>query len=173
MFIIFVQNSTNDKSDRIDYNEFLSCLMRIATRCYPSSNSYEDAMQQLFMDNILPLASRRVTVDFSNILNQESISALYTYYCDALKQLFRYYATASDQQSKVKNMMKSISVGNTAKSFDAQKSEIVEVKERNLLQNSQVNQVGYTDFLRFSSDMGLLSSMGLTCLDLGGDIIAV
>ena len=79
--------------------------MRIASRCYPSSPSYEEAMQQLLMDNILPLASRRVIVDLSSLVYQDPIEALYSYYEDSLLELFRYYATASDNLSKGKYMV--------------------------------------------------------------------
>lgn len=47
----------SNNSDRLDYAQYLSCLVRVATKCYPHTRSAEDAMQQLLMDNILPLGA--------------------------------------------------------------------------------------------------------------------
>jgi hypothetical protein len=94
----------NDKSDRLDYDEFLSCLIRIAERCYPTvlqKQSSEAAFQQLLMDNVLPLASRRKPLDVRPFLENSQVVALYQYYEDALFELFRYFATASDHSTKV------------------------------------------------------------------------
>lgn len=49
----------SNNSDRLDYNQYLSCLVRVAIKCYPHTRNAEDAMQQLLMDNILPLGERQ------------------------------------------------------------------------------------------------------------------
>lgn len=141
-------------------------------KCYPSSESYEDAMQQLLMDNILPLASRRIIVDISSIVHQPAIDALFKYYEEALLQLFQYYATFSDLTTKSKTLMKSM--GHlSGKSFEMQRDEFIEAKEKEHFQNSQASMIGYSEFLRFAGDFGLMSSMGLTCLDLGDIYLVV
>lgn len=124
------------------------------------------------MDNILPLASRRTVVDVKALVHQPSVESLYTYYEDALNQLFRYYATFSDQSSKSKTLMKSM--GHLAgKSFEMQRSEFQAAKELEQLEKSQASLVGYAEFLRFAADFGLVSSLGLTCLDLGDIYLVV
>jgi hypothetical protein len=127
------------------------------------------------MDNVLPLASRRVIVDLSALVHQEPVNALFTYFEDALMDIFKYYATAGDQLTKNKDMLKSTSVGSmlSKKSFDDQKELFVEAKERSQLQNSLANQMGYSDFMRFASDFGMTNTMGLTCLDLGDIYLVV
>lgn len=93
-----------DKS-RLNYDEFLSCLMKIALKCYPrSSSNAEEAMQHLLMDNILPMAHRRKPLELSAFIMLPAVESLYSYYSDALMDIFKFYATASDHNEKKKNM---------------------------------------------------------------------
>lgn len=162
-----------DKCDRIDYDEYISCLIRIAKRCYPSCSDSEDALHQLLMDNVLPLASRRKPIDIAAYLQKPAIVALQIYYKEALSELFRFYATASDQNAKGKIMMRSTSsTSRRAKTFDEQKEELDEAKANSALQNSLANRLDYNDFIRFGQDMGF-SALGLTILDLGDIYLSV
>ena len=43
---------------KMDYNDFLTALMKLAIRVYPRSKGVDEAFQRLLMDNVLPLASR-------------------------------------------------------------------------------------------------------------------
>ena len=113
-------NPSIEKSDKLDYDEFLSCLIRIALKCYPSSLTPEDAMQQLLMDNMLPLASRRKLVDVSVIISNESVQNLFDYYRDALSDLFSFFANHSEHSAKGKNMLKTTSTA--VRSFDEQRN---------------------------------------------------
>lgn len=163
---------SSERTDRIEYDGFLSCLMKIAIKCYPSSSTYEDAMQQLLMDNVLPLASRRSVVDVSALVHQPSVDTLFSYFEESMQLLFQYYATFSDQTTKSKTLMKSM--GHLAgKSFEMQRTEFIEAKEKEQYQSTQASLMGYSEFLRFASDFGLVSSMGLTCLDLGDIYLVV
>lgn len=139
--------------------------MRIATKCYPSNDTYEEAMQQLLMDNVLPLASRRVIVDLSSLSSEASVQSVIDYYQESLSEIFGYYATASDQS---KNRLKA---ERKSKSFDDYKNhfEVMKQNQNGLL----VTQMGYADFIRFAVDFGFTSSMGLTCLDLGDIYLVV
>ena len=168
-----VKTVGSDKSDRINYDEYISCLIRIAKKCYPSCNDSEDALQQLLMDNILPLASRRKPIDISSYLQIPAIAALHVYYKEALLEIFRFYATASEQSAKGKIMMRSTSsTANRLKTFDEQKEDIEEAKANSILQNSLANRMDYNDFIRFGQDMGF-SALGLTILDLGDIYLSV
>lgn len=159
-----------DKSDKLDFEEFLSCLVRVAEKCYPSCRSSEAAFQQLLMDNILPLASRRKPYDISQILSSPPIQAIFTYYEEALLELFRYFATASDHNNKVRNMMRSTS--SHTKSFDEHKELIQEAREATRIQTATSNKMSYADFLRFTSEFGLATT-GLTTLDWGDIYLCV
>jgi hypothetical protein len=162
--------SRQEKSDRLDYDEFLSCLIRIAEKCYPSCKNSEAAFQQLLMDNVLPLASRRKPMDITPFVQNSVVVALYQYYEEALFELYRYFATASDHNTKVRNMIRSTT--SHAKTFDEQKEQILEAREVSRQQHATASLMCYNDFFRFAADFGL-SSMGLTTLDLGDIYLSV
>lgn len=127
-------------------------------------------MQQLLMDNLLPFASRRVPYDISTVLKKPTVETLYKYYEDSLTELFRFYATASDQVTKKKQLMNSTRTHSS--SFEESRREIEAAKSSQSLQNSMANHVGYSDFVRFTSDFGL-SGTGLTVLDVGDIYLSV
>lgn len=162
---------SGDKSDRLDFDDFLSCMLRVAMKCYPSCKNREAAMQQLLMDNILPLASRRHSVTVLPLLKQPSVEALFRYYEDSLHLLFTFFATSSDYRAKGKNMIKTTS--NHVKTFDDQTHLIEESKTRNKIQNVVGKNMGYPEFLKFANDFGFSTSLGLSAQDLGEIYLAV
>lgn len=130
-------------------------------------------MQQLLMDNILPLALRRKPVSVTSIMRQPVIEELFKYYEDALNQLFRFYATASAKSASSKSLLKTTSA--QVKTFDDQRKIIERLQDagKKGSENSLANSIGYADFVRFSGDFGLQSSMGLTTLDMGDIYLSV
>ena len=176
------RDSTDKKKkaelDRLDYKEFLSCLIRVATRCYPSCEDTEESMHQLLMDNILPMAARRRPFSMSSFVNQPGIVVLFEYYNEALNEIFKHYGKNAESLSK--RMFKT-SVA-TSKSFDEEKQLIAESqlftktqREENKKTFSKKNEtrLAYGEFLKFASDFGLSSSMGLSTLDLGDIYLSV
>ena len=164
--------------DRLEYKEFLSCLIRVATRCYPSCEDPEESMHQLLMDNILPMAARRRPFSMSSFVKQPNIVALFEYYHDALTEIFKHYGKNAESLSK--RMFKASAA--TSKSFDEEKQLIAESqllsktqREENKKTFSKKNEtrLAYGEFLKFSSDFGLSSSMGLSTLDLGDIYLSV
>ena len=47
------------KANMMTYNDFLNALMQLSVKVYPGAPVIDDAFQQLLMENVLPLASRR------------------------------------------------------------------------------------------------------------------
>lgn len=140
---------------RLDYEEFLSCLTRVAQRCY-SRASPDDAMQLLLMDNILPLAARRHPIALTSILTQPAVEALFDYYQEALHDIFRYYASNSDHLSR--NMIRATST--TCKSFDETRNQLREEKEHAAppgTKSISSQRLGYFEYLKFATDFGLAS----------------
>lgn len=137
----------------MDYKEFVSCLIRVAQKCYPSSEHSESSMQQLLMDNILPLAKRRRCIPLNSFVSQPMVESLFTYYHDALEEIFRHYANSSDHKSR--SMLKSMSA--KSKTFDEEKVLIAEAKERSQTQAHAQNRMGYSEFLSFANEFGLSS----------------
>lgn len=114
-------------------------------------------MQQLLMDNILPIAPRRKPISIQYLLKQTNIENLFKYYQDALFDIYKYYTTTSDLKIKGKNMLKST----TTSTFDDQKEQIEEAKQRMLreyqMHNNSSNRLDYNDFFRFAHDFGIMS----------------
>ena len=164
-------SASADRENKLEYADFLTCLMKLAVQCYPSSKTCEDALQQLLMDNVLPFASRRRPVDITPFLNQSPIEHLYKYYEESLMNLFVYYASASDHKKLQVNTAAS-GISPKGKTFDDISLEISSIDKKRVVANSQINHIGYADFLRFCGDYGL-SSMGLTMLDLGDIYLTV
>ncbi len=162
----------SEKENKLEYDDFLSCLVRIACHCYPSGKTPEDSMQQLIMDNLIPYASKRRVIDIASVLKQHEIEKQFKYYEDSLLEIFRAYASAADHNSKRNLLLKStMKVSHTKATFDSLNNE-EKNKSTSPLKNSLANHIGYQDFIRFAGDYGL-SSMGLTILDLGDIYLSV
>lgn len=166
------------ETDRLEYKEFLSCLIRVATRCYPSCESAEESMHQLLMDNILPMAARRRPFSMSSFVAQPGIVALFEYYHEALTEIFKYYG--KNVESLSKTVFKTSAA--TSKSFDEEKQLIAEShlltktkreETKKTFSKKNETRLAYTEFLKFASDFGLSSCMGLSTLDLGDIYLSV
>ena len=91
--------------DKLTYNEFLTCLLKLSAKLYPSSaeQSAEAAFQQLLMENVLPLASRRSPKSIDVVLeNDTSVKELYKYFKASLTKIFEYYASSGMASAKEK-----------------------------------------------------------------------
>jgi hypothetical protein len=135
-------------------------------------------MQQLLLDNILPMAARRRPVPLDGIVLQPQVEELFFYYEDALQEIYRFYATNTESISR--NMIKSTGSTAKAKTFDEQRerSLLAAAKEKSTQTASRAgsgssSQMEYADFLQFASDFGLANSMALTTLDLGDIFLTV
>lgn len=148
-------NSQADKSDKLNFEEFLSCLLRISQKCYPSMPSQEESMQQLLMDNILPMAQRRIPHSILSIMKEPSIEFLMKYYDTSLMSMFKHFAAASDQLTKDRNMVRA--TRHAVKTFDDQVEQIQKANARCLQQSSVAKQMSYSDFIHFTADLGLIS----------------
>ncbi len=147
---------TNDKSDKMEFDAFLSCLIKIAKKAYPSGETKEGSMQQLLMDNLLPMASKRKPVSIALLLKQPNIEAIFKYYEDSLQELYKFYTTSSDLDRRGKNMVRSMS--HLAETFDDQREVFQEAKNRSSKDSSNApNRMGYPDFIRFANDFGLVT----------------
>mmetsp|Transcript_28979 Transcript_28979/g.53860 ORF Transcript_28979/g.53860 Transcript_28979/m.53860 type:complete len:480 (+) Transcript_28979:163-1602(+) len=172
------QKKSKSELDKLEYKEFLSCLIRVATRCYPSCESAEESMHQLLMDNILPMAARRRPFSMSSFVSQPGIMSLFEYYSDALTEIFKYYGKNAESLSK--SMFKTCAA--TSKSFDEEKQLIAEShlltktkreETKKIFSKKNETRLAYSEFLKFASDFGLSSSMGLSTLDLGDIYLSV
>jgi hypothetical protein len=89
-------NGKREKLDKMNFIEFIACVRRIATKCYPPAEEEEEgrfssnggqryfqedeSLQQLLMDNILPMASIRKPVNIEAVLEHPTLDILFGYY---------------------------------------------------------------------------------------------
>eukprot|EP01038_Epipyxis_sp_PR26KG_P014795 gene14795-19879_t len=113
-----------EKLDKLEFDQFVTSLIHIAVKCYPSSQSKEEAMQQLLLENILPLASRRAPISVSKLMNQSPIESLFKYYEDSFLELFMFYCSSTEGAGKSKNI--TTSYHSSQKTFDEQNPDLAQ-----------------------------------------------
>mmetsp|Transcript_6826 Transcript_6826/g.6130 ORF Transcript_6826/g.6130 Transcript_6826/m.6130 type:complete len:441 (+) Transcript_6826:27-1349(+) len=152
--------------DKLNYEEFLSCLALIAEKCYPSGRSTEESMQQLLMDNLLPMALRRKPVSIKEFITLPEIDSLFHYYEDALLEIYRFFSTINDKRAMTSSIIKTTS--SRSKTFDEHSKHIESIDKSNLSSG-----MSYNDFFKFSIEFGLSNSLKLTNLDIGEIFLAI
>jgi hypothetical protein len=159
-FFTILSLQKHSKSDKIDFEEFLRCLIKISQKCYPSYKTKEASMQQLLMDNILPLALRREPVSISSIMKTSSMEALLRHFESAFSTMFRFFAVSSDEVTKNKGLIKSLGQSNRiTASFEEHRSLIEEATSRCRMESALSKHMAYTDFIRFAHEVGLVSRL--------------
>jgi len=155
-------------SDRkkMNYNDFLTVLMKLAVRVYPRARTVDDAFQRLLMDNILPLASRRRPDAVDMFIMNDDVNRLFDYYREALEQIFAFYAT-SDKRTTA-----AMIAANNASSSRISNSSMLGYSGRSpgratKAVNSMKGALGYQEFLKFASDFDLSNSVILSTIELG------
>ena len=135
----------NETQAQMTYNDFLNALMRLSTKVYPRSETVDDAFQQLLMENVLPLASRRLPDPVAMHMENPEVVDLLNFFEDALYGIYSFYATAADakRRSNTKSAMARHRV------------------------NTMKECLGYNEFLRFAMDFHLSSSVILSTLEIG------
>lgn len=150
----------------MNYNDFLTVLMKLAVRVYPRARTVDDAFQRLLMDNILPLASRRRPDAVDMFIMNDDVNRLFDYYREALEQIFAFYAT-NDKRTTAAMM-----AANNASSSRTSNSSMLGYSGRSPGRatksvNSMKGALGYQEFLKFASDFDLSNSVILSTIELG------
>ena len=157
-------------AERIDYNGFLNCLIRIAPMCYPNSKSGDDAMLHLLMENLLPLATRRNPI--ATVASCSELSSIKSYFEAPLQEVFDFYAANAANYVTARQLAKTATSGgsNGPKTFDDHEQHIAALQKQSHASNDLYNDeksITYQEFMRFSVDFGLQASLGMTTLDVG------
>jgi len=159
------------QTGRLRYDEFLTCLLGLALKCYPACRDSQTAMQQLLMDNILPLASRRkaakdcpVAVEMAQC--KAEMADLREHYGPPLLQLFHYFAVETKSSEHFESKA---AIPGKINSFDDLASSPSPTKKT--LQGSPGKkskpEITYSDFLKYANELGVAPTTGLTTIDLG------
>ncbi len=161
------QRASGDAKRKMNYNQFLTALMKLSVRVYPRAKTVDDSFQQLLMDNILPAAARRCPDDVTHILENEDVRKLFEYYRDALEQIFSFYASADKRTAAVMAKpgygMSSSSTSGTIGAGYSGRSPTRATKSV----NSMKGALGYQEFLKLASDFDLSNSVILSTIELG------
>ena len=179
-------NSVAAGVGKLNFEEFLTLVLRTAKKCYPSQKTLEGAMQQLLMDNVLPLSSRRKPISECTVIaaiekDSEEIEKLWKIFENPMQQLFQYYASAAEGAIKFKSKEGSEGSGKTFDEIAAERSRkkmydnahihgsnsSTGVKSLGKGSNSMISQIGYDQFLKFCFELGLSSNLNLTTIDIG------
>jgi hypothetical protein len=190
-----LKEGLSSQIDKLTYNEFLTCLMKLSAKLYPNSTNQgmvESSFQQLLMENILPLASRRAPKSIDALLaTNGEIAGLFNYFHKSLIAIFEFYASEGLQSNRAKAGARGMK--NTCRDFDELQDESrarlaasgngeikgtmktspnrsmsgTSVKSGAIKQNSMTSSMSYSDFIHFSSDFCLTSKVLVTMIDLG------
>ena len=154
---------------KMNYNDFLTALMKLAIRVYPRSRTVDEAFQRLLMDNVLPLASRRCPDNVAAILQHEDVQRLFEYYGEALEQIFQFYASCDKRTTKAMQAA-AMASGAVSAAYPGAGSFTVSGRSpgrATRASNTMKDALGYAELLKFASDFDLASTVLLSTLELG------
>lgn len=115
-------------------------------------------MQQLLMENILPLAHKREPISISSILKAPGMEALLRHFESAFATMFRFFAVSSDEVTKKKGLIKSLGQSNQiTATFEDHRQLIEEAASRCRMESALAKHMAYADFIRFVHEVGLVS----------------
>lgn len=130
---------------------------------YPTAPRVDDAFQQLLMDHVLPLASRRVPVDVDQFMADPGVREVFSFFDKALGQIFEYYAT---DRGRKRGAKRSPTKGNTmTDALGCAAPERAAHASGHRLTRCCARR--YREFLRFAKDFNLSSSVILSTLEIG------
>jgi len=153
--------ASGDAKRKMNFNDFLTALMKLSVRVYPRAKTVDDAFQQLLMDNILPSAARRCPDAVEMFLENEDVRKLFDYYRDALEQIFSFYAT-SDKRTAAVIAKPGYGASTGAVSFSGRSPSRAAKSV-----NSMKGALGYNEFLKLAADFDLSNSVILSTIEIG------
>lgn len=154
LLFISTIKSHSIKAEKLHFDSFIDALSKLSQKCYPRHKLIQDSMHQLLLDNIFPFCQQRNPVSVVEQLNE--IQHLLKYYNDAFTEIFSYYSHETERRIVDRKLLKS-----TAKlSLTSSKVEVEKTKDTSRY------CMEYLEFIKFCSDYGLSTSIGLTQIDL-------
>ncbi|CAE7398054.1 unnamed protein product [Symbiodinium sp. KB8] len=151
---------------RMNYHDFLTTIMKLASRVYPHATSVDEAFQTLLMRNILPHAWRRQVQDMDDILLDPDVMKLYAYFGDALEQIFQFYGTSQVGAAAGRTPTKAGTPG-TASTRGPGTTTLSSVSRSAMGVNTMKSALGYPEFLKFAADFDLSNTVILSTRELG------
>jgi hypothetical protein len=144
------KNRRTTKKELLTYSDFLNCLNQLAPRVYPKTNK-DTVFQQLLLENLLPLASRRNPEPMTEQLQEEGVQKLFEYYMPGLEQIFLFYSEMSEQRRRNAASAKGVKNGGKRRGAD----------------DVPVAEIMYPEYQRFCSEYKLTSAELISQLQAG------
>lgn len=144
---------------QMNYNDFLTCLMKLSVKIYPRSRSRDEAFQRLLMDNVLPLAARRCPESVEFYLENAEVRSIFHTYKDALEQIFAFYASNDKRQEGSRG-------ASGPAGFGASHSGRSPVRATKAV-NTMKEALAYPEFLKFAQAFDLSNNVILSTIELG------
>jgi len=131
----------------MSYSDFLNVLMRVAPKVYPD-NDADTVFQKLLLENILPLAARRVCSSVAEHIEEgsDTHSLLFGALHDGFEAIFGYYCELSDRRRK---KTAALEVQETNKSRGGHGQVVTTSKQMHNHLRSSKNQMGYPEYIQF------------------------
>jgi len=157
------------------YSDFLNVLMILAPKIYPET-SPDSVFQKLLLENVLPLAAKRIPVsvkeyilensDIYKLLREEVTSPNnnHSKVNDGLEGIFNYYCELSDRRRKKQNAEevqehKKLKQGNGLVAVSSRSQEKYLQATRNLL--------SYHEYIIFCQDFKIFAKSVITTIQAG------
>jgi hypothetical protein len=168
---VTAQRASGDAKRKMNYNDFLTAMMKLSVKVYPRARSVDEAFQQLLMDNVLPSAARRCPDDVGMFLENADVRKLFDYYRDALEQIFSFYATADKRTAAAMALPSYGAGGGTALGLSGRSPARGGGGGGGGAKgaNSMKAALGYQEFLKLASDFDLSNTVILSTIELGGE----
>lgn len=160
--------ANGDVKRKMNYNDFLTAMMKLSVRVYPRARSVDEAFQQLLMDNVLPSAARRSPDDVQMFLENADVRKLFDYYREALEQIFSFYATSDKRTAAAMALPSYGAGGGTAMGLSGRSPSRGGGGGGGAKgANSMKAALGYQEFLKLASDFDLSNTVILSTIELG------
>ena len=129
---------------KLSFSDFVQVMSRLASRCHPNTDP-AFAFQKILLENVLPLAQRRVVLPVDSMLAEADVDDLLRrQFCKGLDQIFDWYAKVADHTRR-------IAIDMTCQNVYASNRRPV---------NHHTGRIGYAEFLEFCATCRIFEGPG-------------
>uniref|UniRef100_A0A7S1XWX3 Uncharacterized protein n=1 Tax=Phaeomonas parva TaxID=124430 RepID=A0A7S1XWX3_9STRA len=147
---------------QMTYGNFLNVLMAISPQVYPEDGDF--AFRRLLLENVLPLAGRRVVTNLENELNHFSVIDTMERFKAGLHGVFQFYADVATRR----RMYEESDIARARRMDGNQMGQVVVTSRRASMQITEnKHKIGFVEYVKFCQDFGFCVFSELTKPDCG------
>lgn len=147
-------------STSLSFNDFIHLLDILSSKVYPNE-SQEISTRRILLENIIPLASRRIPLTLTETTFGDANPFL-DQFSKPFQSIFNYYLEKATNRRN--SIIASDAAGKKVTSFSTKSSYTSNLKEQMKLQK---DLIGYKEFITFCHDFSLKSTSLLTAIQVG------